>query len=86
MQDTKRYIIKLNKVEELKAGRSLNYIAGLTDFSRQYLSEVFLRKRVISSKNARRIAKSLCEDVVYLYNFLNKEGIDTVIDYFFEKV
>lgn len=86
MEDTKRYAIKLNKAEELKAGRTNNYIAKLACFSRQYTSEIFVRKRLINKKTAEKIIKSVCNDVVSLKEKLNKEGIDKLIDYFFEKV
>lgn len=81
-----KFVINLDRVEELKSGRTLNYIASLIGFSYQYLSEIFLRKRIISRESAEKIIDSMCKDVVSLKERLNNDGIDNLINYFFNKM
>lgn len=80
------YRIKLEKVEELKAGRKNVYFETLTGYSRQYLSDIFTQKRNIDKEAVQKIVVPLCKDSVKLNEKLNKEGIEKIINYFFKEV
>ena len=80
------YRIRLDKVEELKAGRTIVYLEGITGYTRQYLSEAFTGKRNLPEKSITKILIPICNESVKLKERLDKEGIEKIIDYFFQTI
>lgn len=80
------YRIRLEKVEELKAGRKNVYLEKITSYSRQYLSDIFTQKRNIDEKATTKIVELICKDSTKLNEKLNKQGIEKMVKYFFEEI
>ena len=80
------YKIKQEKKKELLSGRTMVYIAEITGYTRVYINEVFLGARNIKEETVKKILEAICNDSVKLNQKLNKEGIEKVLKYFFEKV
>jgi len=85
MKDTERFMIRPEKVDELKAGRTNIYLEDLIGFSRQYISEIFMGKRIIDRKAVKKILIPTCSEHVKLNAMLQKD-LDKTINYFFKKI
>lgn len=57
------FTIRLDKVEELKQGRSVAYIARKIEYARPYVSDIFNGKRNINENLARKIINICYPDV-----------------------
>lgn len=82
----KRYIIKSEKVYDLKEGKTDTYLATITPYTRSYLNEVFKGRRNIDKKTAEKILEPICKESVKLMNMNKEKGMDFVIDYFFKEI
>lgn len=80
------YRIKLNKLDELKEGKTNIYLESKIGYTRQYLSEIFTGKRIIDKETAVKILDPICSESVKLKDKLDKKGIDKVLKYFFEEI
>lgn len=80
------YRIKLHKVEDLKEGKTVNYIVNLTGYSRQYFSDVINGKYYINKKTAERIILSLAKESIKISNMIKLYGLERTIENYFEKV
>ena len=80
------YRIKENKRMELQEGRTIQYLAKKCKYSRQYLTDTFNKKNLITRQCAVNIIKGAAEDSLKLNTMLNQKGINETINYFFEKV
>lgn len=57
------FTIRLEKVEELKQGRTVAYISRQIGYARPYVSDIFNGKRNINGKLAEKIIKACYPDV-----------------------
>lgn len=80
------YKVRQERVKELKEGKKNTYIAELTNYSRQYLSYIFGGKIEINDHTVLRIIRPLIQQSTTLEKMYNENGIEYIIDYFFEKV
>lgn len=86
IKENKRYMIQLEKVNELKEGKTEMYLSTITPYSRVYLNEVFKARRNIDKQNAIKILKPIIAESVKLKTLYEKKGIDYIVDYFFKEV
>lgn len=86
MRGEGRYVIRQEKVDELKRGRNNFFIESLTTFSRQYISEIFLGKRILDDRALERFLVPICEEVTLLKKQLETDGLEKTKEYFFKKV
>jgi hypothetical protein len=82
----KKYMIKADKVEELKEGKTTVYISKIVPFSRSYLNEFFSRARATNIKSVCKIINPLIAESVKLSNMYNEKGMNYMINYFFEQI
>lgn len=78
------YRIKLDKVEELKNGRSIKYLADITGYTREYMSNILTGKRLLEEKGMKKFLIPICEEIVNLKIKLDNEGYEEVVKYFFD--
>lgn len=82
----KRYMIKLDKVSELKEGKTDTYLATIVPYTRTYLNEVFKARRNVDKLTVEKILKPICNESVKLKNMYENNNLDYVIDYFFKEI
>lgn len=82
----KRYMIKLDKVSELKEGKTDTYLATIVPYTRTYLNEVFKARRNVDKSTIEKILNPICNESVKLTNMYQSNGLDYVIDYFFKEI
>lgn len=82
----KRYIIKLDKVSELKEGKTDTYLATKIPYSRTYLNEVFKARRNVDKLIAEKILKPICDESVKIKKMYEENGMNYIIDYFFKEL
>lgn len=80
------YRIKEERRKELQDGRTLLYIADLSGYSRQYITYVFNGKMLATKESAIKILRSIADNSLSLTIRINQQGIDEVLNYFFEKM
>lgn len=80
------YRIKLDKIEELKEGKTGVYLESKIGYTRQYLSEIFSGRRVVDKETIEKILKPICAESVKLKEKLERGGMDKLIEYFFNKI
>ena len=78
------YRIKLDKVKELRNGRTNIYISQITGYAREYVSNILTGKRNLEDNGVKKFLIPVCEDVTKLKERLDKEGLDKTIKYFFD--
>ena len=78
------YRIKLDKVEELKSGRTNIYLSELTGFTREYVSNIMTGKRNMETRGLKRFLIPVCQEITKLNEKLNNEGYEKVVEYFFD--
>ena len=78
------YRIKLDKVEELRNGRTNIYLAEITGFTREYISNIMTGKRNMTEKGLKRFLIPVCQEIVKLNEKLNNEGYEKIVEYFFD--
>lgn len=83
-EDNKMYRIKLDKVDELKNGRSYMYLAKITGYTREYISNIFTGKRILEKRGLEKFLIPVCEEIVRLKIKLDNEGYEEVVKYFFD--
>lgn len=80
------YRIKENKKEELQEGRTLQYLSQKCKYSRQYLTDTLNGKVDVTRQCAINILKGVAEDSINLTIQLEQQGINEMLNYFFEKI
>lgn len=78
------YRIKLDKVEELRRGRTYIYLAELTGYTREYVSNIMTGKRNLTEKALERFLIPICEDSAKLKEALDTEPYEIIVKYFFD--
>lgn len=79
------YLIKKDKAIELREGKTISYIAKLTDYSRQYTNYIFNGMIKINAETIKNIIEPLSNESLKLNKMLNEKGLDYIINYFFEE-
>lgn len=79
------YTIRKEKLDELKEGKTNDYIANLTHYSRQYISYIFNKQIKINDATAIKIIMPLARESIKLNMMIGNHGIDYAINYFFEE-
>lgn len=82
----KRYIIKSEKVYDLKEGKTDTYLSTIIPYTRTYLNEVFKARRNIDKTTAIKILEPICKESVKMKDMYEKNGMDYVINYFFKEL
>lgn len=80
------YKIRESKREELKEGRTIQYISLISKYSRQYMNDILNGKRNITYDCAKTIVKAISKNSFKIANQIKENNIKFVIDYFFEEV
>lgn len=80
------YRIRQERVEELKEGRKNTYIADLTNYSRQYLTYIFRGNKEINESAILNLINPLIQQSTKLTKMYEENGLEYMINYFFEKV
>lgn len=78
------YRIKLYRVEELRRGRTYIYLAELTGYTREYISNIMTGKRNLEENGLRKFLIPICEDSAKLKEILETESFETIVKYFFD--
>lgn len=86
IEKTKKYIIRSEKINELKEGKTEMYLATITPFCRGYLNEVFKARRNVDKDNAIKILQPIIAESVKLKTLYDKNGIDYMVNYFFKEI
>lgn len=86
IQKHKRYIIKLDKVAELKEGKTKEYLATITPYTRVYISGILNGRTNIEKDTIIAFLKPLIKESVKLKEMYEKKGIDYIINYFFKEI
>jgi hypothetical protein len=82
----KRYIIRTDKVDELKEGKTNIYLSKITHYSRQYLCEIFTGKRIGDKKMIKNIIIPISKESVKIKEKYEEKGLDYLINYFFKEI
>ena len=77
--------MKKNKVDEFKEGRTVGNIAKKVKYSRAYISYLLNQQIAINEATAIKILMRLSEESLKLNRMFNENGIDYMINYFFEE-
>ena len=80
-----KFRLRKAKIEELKEGRTIAYLAEKIGKSRQYLSPVFNGILSIDENLAKHILETLGKESVNISNLIKQKGIDATLFTFFEK-
>ena len=80
------YIIRKEKLDELREGKTNSYIAKITGYSRQYITYIFKGQIQINPATVIKILMPLAKESIHLNNMLKEQGIDFMADYFFKVV
>ena len=80
-----KFRLRKAKIEELKEGRTIAYLAEKVGKSRQYLSPVFNGMLSIDESLAKHILETLGKESVNISNLIKQKGIDATLFTFFEK-
>lgn len=86
IEQCKSYTIRLEKVEELKEGKTEVYLSTITPYSRVYLNEVFKARRNINKEIIIKILEPIIAESVKLKTLYEKNGIDYMVNYFFKEI
>lgn len=79
------YLIREEKLDELKEGKTNSYIAEKTNYTRQYITYIFKQQIKINDATVIKILRPLAKESVKLSKMLKEEGIDYMINYFFKE-
>lgn len=79
------YIIKQEKTNELREGKTISYIAKKIHYSRQYTSYIFNGLIKINESTIIKILFELAKESKNVNDMLNEKGNDFAINYFFKK-
>lgn len=80
------YKIRQERVDELKEGKKNTYIAELTNYSRQYLTYIFKGYQKINETAILNLIRPLIQQSTTLTKMYEENGLEYMINYFFEKV
>ena len=80
-----KFRLRKAKIEELKEGKTIAYLAEKVGKSRQYLSPVFNGILSIDENLAKHILETLGKESVNISNLIQQKGIDATLFIFFEK-
>lgn len=78
------YRIKLDKVQELRHGRTNIYLAELTGFTKEYVCHIMSGKRNMEARGLKRFLVPVCQEITSLNEMLNNEGYEKIVEYFFD--
>ena len=81
----RKFRLRKAKIEELKEGRTIAYLAEKVGKSRQYLSPVFNGMLSIDESLEKHILETLGKESVNISNLIKQKGIDATLFTFFEK-
>lgn len=79
------YLIRKEKLDELREGKTNSYIAKTTNYSRQYITYIFKQQIKINSATTIKLLMPLAKESIKLNKMLNEKGIEYMINYFFEE-
>ena len=80
-----KFRMRKAKIEELKEGKTVAYLAEKIGRSRQYLSPVFNGMLSIDEQLAKHILETIGKESININNIIKQKGIDAALFIFFEK-
>lgn len=80
-----KFRMRKAKIEELKEGKTVAYLAEKIGRSRQYLSPVFNGMLSIDEQLAKHILETIGKESININNIIKQKGIDAALFIFFEE-
>lgn len=86
INQNKKYIIRSERLYELKEGKTDVYLSTIIPYSRPHLNDIFTGKRNVDRNAIEKILKPIFAESVKLKEKYEKNGMDEMICYFFKEI